>query len=158
MYQKLSAMIEQLPTELLEAIFFRCLNPSLLRTSRQLRKKLISPHVRARFRILNKKTEYIVYPEDGSTISAYAQVEKCLKKITMRSRIYSYTSYTSPTPRLVHWIVDLNSVQRGDVLKVKGIRRIEENVTGWKIRLREERDQAQKQDNLLGQTGLSKLQ
>ena len=55
-----ASRLERLPNELLEIIFFNCLNPNLFFVSRRLKEALSSSLVKERF-LMNKEREWIVY-------------------------------------------------------------------------------------------------
>ncbi|KAL8901990.1 MAG: hypothetical protein Q9207_004933, partial [Kuettlingeria erythrocarpa] len=77
-----SSPLESLPTELLSKILLACLNAHLPLASRILHAKLSSPHLIRQFRILSKKSEYIVTPTDGCDKAACARVEQELRRVT----------------------------------------------------------------------------
>lgn len=119
---------ETLPTEILESIFLACLNISLPLTSHTLYAKLSSPHLKRQFRILSKKTEYIVYPTDGSNRTACSRTERELERVTQAGHVYSYTDSQG---KMRHWLVEVNVLQREEVEGVEGVDGMKENVQAW---------------------------
>lgn len=119
-----SNSLETLPTELLEPICFTCLNPNLPLTCHQIHEKLNSTSIIRQYRILAKKTEFIVHPDDRRDGQAHSYVGKELKRITGLEVVDPYIDFEG---RLLFWPVELNVLERREVERIDGVHDVMNN-------------------------------